>query len=70
MNRFELLKLLENILKDIFNQSEANNCDLILPEDVIVAKNTQSKGQLKTLNKIDDTDLILDIGEKTVDKIF
>ena len=60
----------ENILKDIFNQSEANNCDLILPEDVIVAKNTQSKGQLKTLNKIDDTDLILDIGEKTVEKIF
>ena len=46
-----------------------NNCKLILPEDVIVAKNIQSKGQLKTLNKIDDTDLILDIGEKTVEKI-
>ena len=60
----------ENLLKDIFNQSEANNCDLILPEDVIVAKNTRSKGQLKTLDKIDDTDLILDIGEKTIEKIF
>jgi len=35
-----------------------------------VAKNTQSKGQLKTLDRIDDTDLILDIGEKTVKKIF
>ena len=60
----------DTLLKDIFNQCEANNCKLILPEDVVVAKNTRSKGQLKTLNKIDDTDLILDIGEKTVEKIF
>ncbi len=60
----------EALLKDIFEQCKTNNCKLILPEDVIVAKNTRSKGQKKTLNKIDDTDLILDIGEKTVEKIF
>jgi len=60
----------DTLLKDIFKQSEANNCELVLPEDVVVAKNTQSKGQLKTLDRIDDTDLILDIGEKTVKKIF
>ena len=40
-----------------------------MPEDAIVAKNNKSKGQLKTLDKVDDTDLILDIGEKTINKI-
>ena len=60
----------ENLLKDIIKQCKINNCNLILPEDVIVAKNHKSKGQLKTLNEIDDEDLILDIGEKTVKKIY
>jgi len=59
----------DTFLNDMIKQCKINNCKLILPEDVIVAKNIQSKGQLKTLNKIDDTDLILDIGEKTVEKI-
>jgi len=60
----------ENLLKDIIKQCKNNNCNLILPEDVIVAKNHKSKGQLKALNEIDDDDLILDIGEKTVKKIY
>ena len=38
--------------------------------DVIVAKDNNSKGQLKNLDKIEDADLILDIGEKTVNKIL
>jgi len=59
----------ENLLKNIYNQCKINNCNLVIPEDVIVAKNHKSKGELKTLNKIDDTDLILDIGEKTIQKI-
>jgi len=59
----------ENLLKDITEKCKTNNCNLVLPEDVIVAKNYKSKGLLKTLDKIDDTDLILDIGEKTVKKI-
>jgi len=59
----------ENLIKDIAEKCKTNNCNLVLPEDVVVAKNNKSKGQLKTLDKIDDTDLILDIGEKTVNKI-
>ena len=59
----------ENLLKDITEKCKANNCNLVFPEDVIVAKNYESKGILKTLDKIDDTDLILDIGEKSVKKI-
>ena len=59
----------ENLLKDITEKCKINNCSLVLPEDVIVAKDKKSKGMLKTLDKIDDTDLILDIGEKTTNKI-
>jgi len=59
----------ENLLKDITEKCKTNNCNLILPEDVIVAKDNKSKGQLKTLDKINDSDLILDIGEKTANKI-
>ena len=59
----------ENLLKDIIKKCETNNCKLIIPEDVIVAKSYESEAKLKTLNKIDDTDLILDIGENTINKI-
>ena len=59
----------EKLLKIITEKCKTNNCNLVLPEDVIVAKNYESKGLLKTLDKIADTDLILDIGEKSVKKI-
>ncbi len=59
----------EHLLKEITENCKKNKCNLVLPEDVIVAKNNKSKGQLKTLDKIDDSDLILDIGEKTINKI-
>jgi len=60
----------ENLLKDIIEKCEANNCKLIIPEDVIVAKSYESEAKLKSLNKVDDTDLILDIGENTIKKIY
>ena len=59
----------EILLKDIIKQCEANNCNLVLPTDVIVSKNYNSVGQPKSLDKIDDNDLILDIGEKTIENI-
>ena len=59
----------ENLLEDIIKQCKTNNCNLVLPHDVIVSKNHSSKGQLKNLDKIDDADLILDIGEKTIQNI-
>jgi len=59
----------EHLLKEITESCKKNKCNLVLPEDAIVAKNNKSKGQLKTLDKIDDSDLILDIGEKTINKI-
>ena len=60
----------ENLIESIMKQSNVNNCNLLVPSDVIVAKNYNSKGQLKNLNEVDDSDLILDIGNKTVKTIF
>ena len=60
----------ENLLENIIKKCKENNCNLIIPEDVIVAKDLKSKGQMKTLDKIENTDLILDIGSKTVMKII
>jgi len=60
----------ENFVKNITQESKKNNCNLILPEDVIASKDHSSKGVLKSLDQITDNDLILDIGEKTLQNIF
>jgi phosphoglycerate kinase len=60
----------ENLIENIIQESTKSNCSLVLPEDVIVSKNHSSKGMLKSLDQINDNDLILDIGEKTVQNIF
>ena len=58
------------MIENIIQESKKNNCNLILPEDVITSKNYNSKGDLKSLDQINDDDLILDIGEKTIQNIF
>ena len=60
----------ENLIENIIQESKKNNCNLVLPEDVITSKNYNSKGLLKSLDQINDDDLILDIGEKTIQNIF
>ena len=59
-----------NLVSDIIKNCETNNCKLVVPEDVIVTKNYKSDSELKSLNKINDTDIILDIGRNTVKKIY
>jgi len=62
-------KNVKNLIENVITQSNTHNCKLSIPIDVVVSKNYNSKGQIKNLNQIDDTDLILDIGEKTVKAI-
>jgi phosphoglycerate kinase len=59
----------ESLIEDILRKSNANNCKIIIPNDVIVSKDYSSKGQIKSLDKINDLDLILDIGSKTIENI-
>ncbi len=59
----------ENLIEKIIKESKKNNCNLLLPEDVVTSKNHDSKGLLKNLDDINDEDLILDVGEKTLKNI-
>ena len=38
----------ENLLKDIIKKCESNNCKLVIPEDVMVAKSLESESKLKS----------------------
>jgi len=60
----------ENLIENIIKESKKNKCNLILPEDVIASKDHNSKGILKNLDQVNDNDLILDIGEKTLQNII
>jgi len=60
----------ESLIENIIQESKKNNCNLVLPEDVITSKDHNSKGALKNLDQIDDNDLILDIGKKTLQNII
>jgi phosphoglycerate kinase len=60
----------ESLIENIIQESKKNNCNLSLPEDVITSRNHNSKGILKNLDQINNNDLILDIGEKTLQNIF
>ena len=60
----------EDLVENIIRESKKNNCNLVLPEDVKTSKNHNSKGVLKKLDQINNEDLILDIGEKTLQNIM
>ena len=59
----------ENIIREIFETSKQHSCSIIYPVDVLVGKNLNSVSMVKSLNEIDNDDLILDIGPKTIDTI-
>ncbi len=60
----------DNLIEKILKISNDHKCKLTIPSDVIVSKDYNSKGQLKNLDKIDNTDIILDIGSKTINTIL
>ena len=59
----------ENIIKEIFDISKNQLCEIIYPEDVLIGKSMDGKAEMKDLKDITDDDLILDVGPKTINKI-
>ena len=59
----------ERIIEEIFETSKQYSCSIMYPVDVLVGKNLNSVSKVKTLDEIDNDDLILDIGPKTIDTI-
>ncbi len=59
----------ENIIDDIFNLSQKNNCKIIFPLDVGTGKSKDDKSIIKNVDELSSDDMILDIGPKTISLI-
>ena len=59
----------EEMIKEIFDTSKNHSCTITFPEDVMIGKNMEDQSQIKEINNIQEDDLILDVGPKTLIKI-
>ena len=57
------------IIDDIFKIAKTHSCSIFYPKDVLVGKSKKDKAQVKELNEVQNDDLILDIGPKTINMI-
>ena len=57
------------IIEEIFSEIKRNSCKIYIPEDVKVGKNFDDDSVQKTLNEIENDDMILDAGPKTIQSI-
>ena len=53
-----------SIIDEILSYSKEKNCNIIFPEDVVVANDLNGQPQIKELNQIKLYEMILDIGPK------
>tara|TARA_Y100000741_G_scaffold361409_1_gene345326 strand:- start:378 stop:1556 length:1179 start_codon:yes stop_codon:yes gene_type:complete len=56
----------DQIIKQLFEMSERENCKILFPVDVAVGKNVDGISEIKNINKVLKNELILDIGPKTI----
>jgi len=59
----------EALIKEILENSNKYNCKITCPVDVVVSKNPKDVGKNKDIKEIDDNEMILDIGPKTISSI-
>ena len=59
----------KEIIKTIYEKARENKCKILIPEDCVVGSSFNSDGINKDLNIIEDDDIILDIGPKTIESI-
>ena len=59
----------KEIIKNIYKKAKENKCNILIPEDCVVGSNFAGSGIKKNLNSVEDNDIILDIGPKTIKNI-
>ncbi|MDC0529710.1 phosphoglycerate kinase [Pelagibacteraceae bacterium] len=59
----------KKIIKTIFEKAKENKCKILIPDDCMVSSSFNGDGKNKDLNSIEDNDIILDIGTKTLRNI-
>ena len=57
------------LIKEIIKNSKKYNCEITVPKDVIVSKSLNGRGKEKNINEIEENEMILDIGPKTISSI-
>jgi phosphoglycerate kinase len=58
-----------SLIKEILNISKKFDCKITCPVDVVVSKNIEGVGKNKNIKEINDDEMILDIGPKTISTI-
>ena len=59
----------ENIIKEIYEKSKLSKCNIFIPKDCVVSNSLEGSPYNKNLNELNSTDMILDIGKKTIKEI-
>jgi phosphoglycerate kinase len=59
----------KDLVGEILKKSNNHGCKIHYPLDVIVSKTLDGNGTIKEINKIDNDEMILDIGPKTISSI-
>ena len=59
----------KKIINNIYTEAKKNNCNILIPEDFNVSENFTSSGEIKKENTINENEMILDIGPKTIENI-
>ena len=59
----------KNLVGEIIKKSETHNCKIYYPLDVVVSKTLYGNGTIKEINGVNNDEMILDIGPKTVESI-
>lgn len=69
VGKSKIEKNIDSVIKKIIATASKNNCKLVLPIDVITAKTFEDQGVNKTLDQVEDDEMILDIGTETIASI-
>ena len=59
----------KEIVEKIYKKAKENNCEIMIPKDCMVGTSFEGKGENKDLDKIQDNEIILDIGANTINAI-
>ena len=59
----------KHLVEEILIKSEAHDCQIYYPLDVVVSKTLDGNGSIKKINEVDNDEMILDIGPKTIASI-
>ncbi len=59
----------EKIIENIYSEAKKYNCNIYIPEDCNVAINFNGSGKTKNCESIEENEIILDIGPKTIKSI-